>query len=334
MSRLQPSSPSDSPKSASPGPSDQRGEVSEQPSSSTHPRMSEGSEGYPSWLPKRPPPPDPGSTVHSFNGVQTSGLAPAEPFNVGRKPTPRSVRVVSVQDAAQPGRDPREISEQVRFSNPLRPRVWSRAATSGISPTLVSALHTQDRTLRPKFRSNGLHPELLRNPTLSAKLYFYLFALFTFYHIPLQTFFDFNAVFMLLQCVSSLIVRLTSPVLTMIARVAMYPNPTAPGVSGSGKNWELGATAYIACWLVWITMVFVLYELVYSFYRRWRVSECCLTSLSRTVPDQGRSRATAHRPTLPFILCVQPYLHNVVHQFLLHAIHPILSLLWRKRRPP
>lgn len=43
---------------------------------------------------------------------------------------------------------------------------------------------------------------------------------------------------------------------------------------GSGKNWALGATAYIACWLVWITIVVVLYELVYSFYRRWRVSKC------------------------------------------------------------
>lgn len=202
MSRLQPSSPSESPKSASPGPSDQRGELSEQPSSSTHPRMSEGSEGYPSWLPKRPPPPDPGSTVHSSNGVHTPGLTPIEPFNVGRKPTPRSVRVVSLQDATQPGRDQRDITEQSRFSNPLRPRVWSRATTAGVSQTLVSAaVHAQDRAIRPKFNSNGLHPELLRNPTLSAKLYFYLFPLFTFYHIPLQTFFDFNAVFMLLQCV-------------------------------------------------------------------------------------------------------------------------------------
>lgn len=203
MSRLQPSSPSDSPKSASPGPSDQRGELSEQPSSSTHPRVSEGSEGYPSWLPRRPPPPDPGSTIHSSNGQLTPGLTPVEPFSVGRKPTPRSVRVVSLQDATHPGRDQREVTEQTRFGNPLHPRVWSRATTAGISPTLVSAaVRAQDRALsRPKFKSNGLHPELLRNPTLLAKLYFYLFPFFTFFHIPLQTFFDFNAVFMLLQCV-------------------------------------------------------------------------------------------------------------------------------------
>ncbi|KAH0835522.1 hypothetical protein J3R83DRAFT_9211 [Lanmaoa asiatica] len=251
MSRLQPSSPSESPMSASPGPSDQRGELSEQPSSSTHPRASEGSEGYPSWLPKRPPPPDPGSTIHSSNGQYTPGLTPVEPFSIGRKPTPRSVRVVSLQDATHPGRDRRDITEQTRFSNPLRPQVWSRATTAGMSPTLVSAA-VHSHAPRPKFKSNGLHPELLRNPTLLAKLYFYLFPFFTFYHIVLQTFFDFNVVFMLLQ-------------------VAEYPNPTAPGVSGSGKNWALGAAAYIACWLVGIFIVFVLYELVYSFYRRWRV---------------------------------------------------------------
>ena len=196
MSRLQPSSPSDSPKSTS----DQRGELSEQPSLSAHPRISEGSEGYPSWLPRRPPPPDPGSTVHSSNGQYTPGLTPVEPFNVGRKPTPRSVRVVSLQDATQPGRD--QVTEQPRFANPLRPRVWSRATTARMSPTLVSAaVRAQDRALHPKFNSNGLHPELLRNPSLLAKLYFYSFPFFMFYHIPLQTFFDFNAVYMLLQYV-------------------------------------------------------------------------------------------------------------------------------------
>jgi hypothetical protein len=34
------------------------------------------------------------------------------------------------------------------------------------------------------------------------RLYFYLWPLLVFAHIPLQTFFDFNAVFVLIQCVS------------------------------------------------------------------------------------------------------------------------------------
>ncbi|KAH7921692.1 hypothetical protein BV22DRAFT_1132073 [Leucogyrophana mollusca] len=259
MSRLQPSSSSESPPSAyaqGDSPTDQRGDVSERPSSSTHPRISDGSEGYPSWLPKRPPPPAPASTFHSSVGMFDPG--PSEQFTGGRKATPRSVRVVSLQDAV--GR--REPTDQSRVSsNLLRPRVWSRATTAGMSPTLVSAaINAQDRMPRPKLRSVGLHPELLRNPSFLARLYFYLLPLITFYHIPVQTFFDFNAVFIILQ-------------------VARYPNPVAPGVPGSGRNWALGAAAYIACWLVWILVVFIMYELVYSFYRRWRVKRPLITPL-------------------------------------------------------
>lgn len=54
-------------------------------------------------------------------------------------------------------------------------------------------------------------------------------------------------------------------------RVSKFPNPEAPGVPGSGRNWALGAAAYIACWAAWILVVTVVYEFVYSFLRRWRV---------------------------------------------------------------
>ncbi|KAI5999094.1 hypothetical protein EDD15DRAFT_2527946 [Pisolithus albus] len=259
MSRLQPSSPSGSPLSGGSSaqgessPSEQRGYTSEHLSSPTHPRMSEGSESYPSWLPTRPPPPDPGSTLHSSTGMPETGLTPTEPFAGGRKPTPRSIRVVSLQDAPQTARDRSEATGQGRSGNPRQTRVWSRATTAGLDPTLVStAVDQQGRVPRPRFRSLGLHPELLRNPSVFGRIYFYLLPLLVFYHLPLQTFFDFNAAYILLQ-------------------VAKYPNPVAPGVSGSGKNWALGAAAYIACWLVWVMVVFVLYELVYSFYRRWRI---------------------------------------------------------------
>ncbi|KAG1824927.1 uncharacterized protein BJ212DRAFT_1476216 [Suillus subaureus] len=263
MSRLQPSTSSDSPLSASAhGDSPNRGYVSERPSSSTHPRISEGSEGYPSWLPRRPPPPAPASTFHSSVGMFEP--PPPETFSGGRKATPRSVRVVSLQDNAQASANPynrRDITDQTPQSNPLRPRVWSRATTTGLSETLVlPTVKTQEHSQPPKFRSSGLHPELLRNPSALTRLYFYLLPFMTFYHIPVQTFFDFNAVFIILQ-------------------IARFPNPSAPGVPGSGKNWELGAAAYIACWLAWITTVFVLYELVYSFWRRWRAKRPLITPL-------------------------------------------------------
>ena len=41
----------------------------------------------------------------------------------------------------------------------------------------------------------------------------------------------------------------------------------------------------MVCWLAWTIIVFVLYELVYSFYRRWCVSKCLSSSLSWTTSN-------------------------------------------------
>ena len=62
-------------------------------------------------------------------------------------------------------------------------------------------------------------------------------------------------------------------VLIDVGRVARFPNPDAPGVPGSGRNWVLGAVAYIVSWAIWFFVVFLGYELFYSFYRRWRYRE-------------------------------------------------------------
>ncbi|KAJ7102848.1 hypothetical protein C8R44DRAFT_808644 [Mycena epipterygia] len=223
---------------------------SEEPSSgSAHRRMSKDSEGYPSWLPKRPPHPAPASTFQS--SVHEAGPS-EQPFVGGRKPTPRSVRIVSLQDTAYGDKDRREPTDQTRVGIPP-PRVWSRGMGTPLSPTVFSSADdSQPRPPQPKFHATGLHLELLQNPGLKFRLYFYLFPLFVFAHIPLQTFFDFNAVFMLIQ-------------------ISKFPNPDAPGVPGSGRNWALAAAAYVACWLVWVFPIFVVYELVYSFARRWRV---------------------------------------------------------------
>jgi hypothetical protein len=45
-----------------------------------------------------------------------------------------------------------------------------------------------------------------------------------------------------------------------------------------GRTWTLGAAAYIFCWAAQLLGVFLLYEIVYSFTRRWRVSTCILSS--------------------------------------------------------
>lgn len=188
MSRQQPSgsmtTTPDSPagqSSSGSSPSDQQGDISEQRSSGSRHRASETSDGYPSWLPKRPPPPAPGSTFQSS--------APSEPFIGGRKPTPRSVRVINIQD------ERREPTDQTRVSNPLHTRVWSRAAGS---PTVFGS-QTLPHVTRLKFQSAALHLELLRSPSLRKRFQYYILPLFVFAHIPLQTYFDFNAVYMLLQ---------------------------------------------------------------------------------------------------------------------------------------
>lgn len=231
--------------------------------------VSSSSEGYPSWLPKRPPPPAPRSTLQSsVVGMYSEPGPSSEPFVGGRKATPRSVRIVSLQGSSQWEKDPRarrEPTEQSRvFSAPSHARVWSRATSAGMTPTLLGSAFASQLP-RPKFRDSGLHLEMLRNPTWKARLLFYLFPLFVFAHIPLQTFFDFNAVFILIL-------------------LAKYPNPEAPGVPGSGKNWALGAAAYIACWAVWIFVVFIVYELVYSFWRRWRVKRPLMFPLYLSSP--------------------------------------------------
>jgi hypothetical protein len=146
------------------------------------------------------------------------------PFSGGRKPTPRSVRIVSMQDsnnaAAARREQPTDRTATTRVSStagvvpPLllpslfRSHVWSRAKASALecfSPTLSSSSQTPDARLRaaiaapPKFRSPGLHLELLRDPSWKTRLHFYLFPLLVLAHVPLQTFFDFNAVYILIQ---------------------------------------------------------------------------------------------------------------------------------------
>lgn len=163
------------------------------------------SEGYPSWLPKRPPPPAPRSTIHSSSAVgmfsesTTGGAGPSgDPWYGGRKPTPRSVRIVSLQNSNYGDKEQlhprRESTDPSRAFSGAHTRVWSRATSAGMSGTLFSA----GSVPRPRFRSSSLHLELLQSPSWKMRLWYYLFPIFVFMHIPLQTFFDFNAVFILL----------------------------------------------------------------------------------------------------------------------------------------
>jgi hypothetical protein len=79
------------------------------------------------------------------------------------------------------------------------------SAFGGLSPTLFSSSQTPDARVRaalaapPKFRAPGFHLELLRDPSWKTRLHVLLFPFIVLAHLPLQTYLDFNAVFILIQ---------------------------------------------------------------------------------------------------------------------------------------
>ncbi|KAF4622098.1 hypothetical protein D9613_009248 [Agrocybe pediades] len=287
-------------------------------------RLSKDSEGYPSWLPRRPPPPAPASTLGQASymgallpeqsrtgtpgGAGTGTPSPVDPYSdglidvgpvnefgelgygsidpfaayghgaragIGRQPTPRSVRIVSLDSdvlplpgITQPVEDTdfgfgnidvgnefgiavakrhnedknvrggggsasqsREPTDQTRvgieFSEPLhgrgngngtptlpsgptqpgkarsKPLVFSRASLppgafipAGLGlGTYANQLQLQ----QPRFNAKSLHLQILRSPSRWMKLYWYLWPLLVLYHVPLQTYLDFGAVYVLIQ---------------------------------------------------------------------------------------------------------------------------------------
>ncbi|KAG7085525.1 hypothetical protein E1B28_003084 [Marasmius oreades] len=248
--------------------------------------MTEGSERYPSWLPKRPDPPAP-TSLRSFTGIlepSSPGLGhPTSPIIGGRKPTPRSIRIVSFERKEAFDRDQRQASDYTRVASPLYPRVWSRGVTPGLSPTV--GVSTPPRVPQPRFRSREVNFDILRNPSLLSHIYFYLFPILTLAHNPLQTFLDFNCVFMLVQ-------------------VSKFPSPKAPDVPGSGRNWVLGVTAYVACWLIWIIIIFIVYEIIYSFVRRWRTKRPSIFPIYTSTPARNLASMTSYT-TFSFLLHIR-----------------------------
>lgn len=204
-SSLSPQVPTNPNVSATPSPTDNHQEQEQSTS-----RLSRDSEGYPSWLPKRPPPPAPASTFQSsiLGGRDLSPSPVEQPTPTvfgGRKPTPRSVRIVNLQDelvgsiekdAAGLSKEP---TEQMRSGVHAPPKVWTRA--TGAPPATFIASEQDDflPLPPPRFNAKNLHLQILRNPSKWMKFYFYIWPLLVFYHIPLQTFFDLNVVYILLQ---------------------------------------------------------------------------------------------------------------------------------------
>ncbi|KAF8172272.1 hypothetical protein BJ912DRAFT_932469 [Pholiota molesta] len=207
----------------------------------------------------------------------SSSPSPVEPAPIigGRKPTPRSVRIVNLQDSfvgavEKEARFAREPTDQTQAGVHPPPKVWTRS--SGVPPAAFNA-SAHDDVLplpQPRFKAKNLQLQILDNPSKWMRLYFYAWPLLVLYHIPLQTFFDFNAVFILLQ-------------------VAKFPNPQS-----SGRGWALGAAAYVASWLAWLFLVCIMYELVYSFSRRWRLRRPLMLPIYLSSPAFNYAAMTSY----------------------------------------
>ncbi|KAI5116634.1 hypothetical protein M0805_002397 [Coniferiporia weirii] len=134
---------------------------------------------------------------------------------------------------------------------PLHPGMPSMRGPLGFS-TAGTAL------MRPRFRASNLNLGILRSPSAWMKLWFYLWPIWVYGLVVLQTFFDLNSVYCLVQ-------------------IAIHPTPLSPpsvssggSDTSSGRNWALGAAAYGVCWLFWIVGVVLLYEVVFCWWRVWR----------------------------------------------------------------
>ena len=85
--------------------------------------------------------------------------------------------------------------------------------------------------------------------------------------MPLQTFLDFNAVYILIESsrahAAVPLLYIAEPSLSV---VELQSSLIQTGVPGSGRNWVLGVVAYIAClvacWILWIFGVFLGYDVL------------------------------------------------------------------------
>lgn len=140
----------------------------------------------------------------------------------GRRATPRSVRIISVPPEARS----KEPSDQTRRQSsggwgkysqysPGHVPAFSRSASNPYpsymmpqSPSPLPAMSWPAAPLptraAPRFRASSLNLGLLRSTSRFARLRFH-FSPFTYFaHVPVQLFLDFNAIYILTQCVLSL----------------------------------------------------------------------------------------------------------------------------------
>ncbi|KAG8929842.1 hypothetical protein FRC02_005008 [Tulasnella sp. 418] len=314
-------------------------------------------EGYPSWIPRRPPPPAPASTFQSRPSTAADGrFASESPVQLGedelspseldfalhamamdagleseprqsiddpqgsssrrrrhpgsssthpsavaasyrptheRKPTPRSVRILGGGHnyATAPLRDMSDSTTRAQSASSPGFRAFSRATGTNASATFFSSSypsrnghHTlypailpgSQPSRPPRFRTPKFHPTLLVSPSRWTRFRYMLWGIFVvFGHLLLQSFLDFNIAFMLIQIAKH-------PTPSVISSLAVSSSPSDN--SASSRNWTLATVAYIACWAIWVFGIWLCYEVVYCFWRRWRVKRPLLIPIYLSTP--------------------------------------------------
>ncbi|KAI0272095.1 hypothetical protein BGY98DRAFT_1099976 [Russula aff. rugulosa BPL654] len=223
--------------------------------------VSTSSEGYPSWLFKRPsissPRFSPALSKHS-NDVWfgrsrraaprrkwkrmagqrrqregSTSTADARAFLRWAQTHTTSVSIVSMQDsnaatsARRPGAGGLGESSKGQIGRRRRGPLSGPLVDTGCP----LACRYRDTAKVP---ISWLAPRTPARSVFKTRIHFYLLPIVVLALVPLQTFLDFNAVYILIE---RFIRR----------RVAKFPNPYSPESPGSGRNWVLGAVAYIVC---------------------------------------------------------------------------------------
>ncbi|KAF8476485.1 hypothetical protein JB92DRAFT_1879872 [Gautieria morchelliformis] len=236
---------------------------------------------YPSWLPQRPPPPVP-STYDSMPASLEDHVARVadthptamEVFRTlpatqtppqttrthpGRKPTPRSVRIVG-PNVLQGAREPTGDSAETRVALPEDP------ARPVHHPRRV---HPHPHPAPPRFNAPHLNLALLRSPSRVTRLLFFLHPLRVYGHLLLMSWLDLSAVEVL---------------------VGLLTHP-APAQSPS---WRLALAAYLACYVLHVFGVCVVYEGVFLWWRRWRGKRPLILPIYLSAPAHNLAMLTSY----------------------------------------
>ncbi|KAG8737157.1 hypothetical protein FRC11_002173, partial [Ceratobasidium sp. 423] len=175
---------------------------------------------------------------------------------VGRQATNRAVRIIQQPPTSYlqvPAQSYSQPESRGTTPMPIRPSSQLGLITYGGRPRV------------PRFHAPGLDLKLTRDPSIWSYLVWRIgMPIQLFAPILIQLFLDFCSVYVIVQAAAE---------------------PTYGRISNR-QNWSLAAAAYCACVAVWIIGVVIVYELVYCFWRRWRVKRPAIAPLYLSTPGR------------------------------------------------